>query len=131
MARRVQGLADDGSAGAGGALDDPTARNLLRLRQRQHPRHFNDTVAAHAAYLAANPNTVVIVEGHADERGSREYNLALGERRSLAVRKQLVLLGAPRPAESRPSATAKSARRSTAMTKVATRRTAALNWSTQ
>ena len=55
---------------------------------------FNDSVAAHAAYLAANPTTTVTVEGHGDERGSREYNLALGERRSLAVRKQLVLLGA-------------------------------------
>jgi peptidoglycan-associated lipoprotein len=55
---------------------------------------FNETVAAHAALLAANADISVTLEGHADERGSREYNIALGERRALAVRRQLVLLGA-------------------------------------
>lgn len=55
---------------------------------------FRSTIEAHAAYLAANPAVSINLEGHADERGSREYNLALGERRALAVRKQLVLLGA-------------------------------------
>jgi len=55
---------------------------------------FRTTIEAHAAYLAANPSVSISLEGHADERGSREYNLALGERRALAVRKQLVLLGA-------------------------------------
>ena len=39
----------------------------------------------HAAYLAQNPSARVVLEGHADERGTREYNMALGERRSLAV----------------------------------------------
>lgn len=93
-----QGLADEGAA-AGGALNDPNSPLAVRVIYFDYDSaniraDFNDTVAAHAAYLAANPNTVVTVEGHADERGSREYNLALGERRSLAVRKQLVLLGA-------------------------------------
>ncbi len=46
-----------------------------------------------ADHLRSNPNDVVVVEGHTDERGSREYNLALGERRSLAVRESLVGLG--------------------------------------
>ena len=55
---------------------------------------FRSTIEAHAAYLAANPSVSISLEGHADERGSREYNLALGEHRALAVRKQLVLLGA-------------------------------------
>ena len=55
---------------------------------------FRSTIEAHAAYLAANPSVAISLEGHADERGSREYNLALGEHRALAVRKQLVLLGA-------------------------------------
>ena len=55
---------------------------------------FNATLDAHAAYLAANADTSIRLEGHADEQGSREYNLALGERRAVAVRKQLVLLGA-------------------------------------
>lgn len=46
-----------------------------------------------AEHLRSNPRDVVVVEGHTDERGSREYNLALGERRSLAVRESLVGLG--------------------------------------
>jgi len=46
-----------------------------------------------AEVLRANPNLVVRIEGHADERGSTEYNLALGQRRADAVRDQLVALG--------------------------------------
>jgi peptidoglycan-associated lipoprotein len=50
-------------------------------------------VAAHAAYLAKNPGQKVRLEGHADERGSREYNIGLGERRGQAVRRALALQG--------------------------------------
>ncbi len=46
-----------------------------------------------ADYLRKGKGSGVIVEGHADERGSREYNLALGERRALAVRDYLIVLG--------------------------------------
>ena len=46
-----------------------------------------------ATYLLKGKGAGVIVEGHADERGSREYNLALGERRALAVRDYLISLG--------------------------------------
>lgn len=46
-----------------------------------------------ADHLRTNPGHVVVVEGHTDERGSREYNLALGERRALAVREALVGFG--------------------------------------
>lgn len=46
---------------------------------------FRPVVAAHAEFVAANASASVILEGHADERGSREYNLALGERRGNAV----------------------------------------------
>ncbi len=46
-----------------------------------------------AAYMRSNPGVGVIVEGHCDERGSREYNMALGERRALAVRAYLIGLG--------------------------------------
>jgi peptidoglycan-associated lipoprotein len=53
-----------------------------------------DIVAAHAKYLAANPGTRVRLEGHTDERGSREYNIGLGERRAQAVRRALLLQGA-------------------------------------
>jgi peptidoglycan-associated lipoprotein len=55
---------------------------------------YRGTVEAHAAFLAANPSMSVSLEGHADERGSREYNLALGERRAQSVKRQMVLLGA-------------------------------------
>jgi peptidoglycan-associated lipoprotein len=53
-----------------------------------------DVVAAHAKYLAANPATRVRLEGHTDERGSREYNIGLGERRAQSVRRALLLQGA-------------------------------------
>lgn len=50
-------------------------------------------VTAHAAFLAKNPTVKVRLEGHADERGSREYNIGLGERRGQAVRRALLLQG--------------------------------------
>ena len=48
-----------------------------------------------AAWLRANPNVRVSIEGHADERGTREYNQALGERRAQSARDYLVALGIP------------------------------------
>lgn len=51
-------------------------------------------VEAHAKYLTQNPNAKLMVQGNADDRGSREYNLALGQRRSAAVKKVLGLKGA-------------------------------------
>ena len=50
-------------------------------------------VEAHARFLKANPGRQIAVEGHTDERGGREYNLALGQKRSEAVRRALSLLG--------------------------------------
>jgi len=50
-------------------------------------------VGAHARYLAGAPTQKVRLEGHADERGSREYNIGLGERRAQAVRRALLLQG--------------------------------------
>ena len=55
---------------------------------------YRGVLDAHARYLADNPTVVVVVEGHADERGSREYNVGLGERRALAVRQFLLFQGA-------------------------------------
>jgi len=55
---------------------------------------FNSMLAAHGEYLAANAGAQVRLEGHADERGSREYNIGLGERRAQAVRRVLLLQGA-------------------------------------
>src|SRR3546814_16991436 len=51
------------------------------------------TVEALAAWLDTNPSVTLTIEGHADERGTREYNLALGDRRANAVRDYLVALG--------------------------------------
>jgi peptidoglycan-associated lipoprotein len=50
-------------------------------------------VAAVASYLKANPGKAVRVEGNCDERGTEEYNRALGERRALAVREELINMG--------------------------------------
>lgn len=53
------------------------------------------TLARQAQWLAKYPNYPVTVEGHADERGTREYNLALGQRRAVAVRDYLASKGVP------------------------------------
>ncbi|MGU9961766.1 MAG: peptidoglycan-associated lipoprotein Pal [Candidatus Puniceispirillales bacterium WSBS_2018_MAG_OTU23] len=50
-------------------------------------------LAAQAAFLSANPSVTITVEGHCDERGTREYNLALGDRRASAARDYLVAQG--------------------------------------
>jgi peptidoglycan-associated lipoprotein len=55
---------------------------------------YRPLVEAHAKYLVANPNAHVALQGNADERGSREYNLALGQRRAAAVKKVLNVYGA-------------------------------------
>lgn len=54
-----------------------------------------DTLRAHAQYLKNHPNAKVRLEGNTDERGTREYNMALGERRAQAVEKFLRLQGVP------------------------------------
>lgn len=51
-------------------------------------------VEAHARFLVSNPTMKMLLQGNADERGSREYNLALGQKRADAVKKSLTLLGA-------------------------------------
>jgi len=51
------------------------------------------TLNRQAAFLNVNPTLVIVVEGHADERGTREYNLALGDRRATAVRDYLLAKG--------------------------------------
>jgi peptidoglycan-associated lipoprotein len=55
---------------------------------------FNALLAAHGQNLARSQNVQLRLEGHADERGSREYNIGLGERRAQAVRRVLMLQGA-------------------------------------
>ena len=54
---------------------------------------FRPIIQAHAKYLASNPNARMLIQGNCDERGSREYNLALGQRRAEAVKKVMTVLG--------------------------------------
>ncbi|HRQ05481.1 MAG TPA: peptidoglycan-associated lipoprotein Pal [Nitrosomonas halophila] len=55
---------------------------------------YRDLVLAHAAYLRSNANAQVLLQGNTDDRGSREYNLALGQRRADSVRNIMLLAGA-------------------------------------
>ena len=55
---------------------------------------YKDLVAAHAKYLSAHRDFKVLIQGNTDERGSREYNLSLGQKRAEAVKRSLTLLGA-------------------------------------
>ena len=55
---------------------------------------YRALIESHARWLKANPQARLTIEGNADERGSREYNLALGQRRAESVTKMLVLMGA-------------------------------------
>lgn len=54
---------------------------------------YQKMLSAHASYLKSNPNQKIIIQGNTDDRGTAEYNLALGQRRSDAVRKSLNLMG--------------------------------------
>lgn len=56
---------------------------------------YRDVVALQAGFIKAHKNDIVTLKGNADERGSNEYNLALGDRRANTVRKNLELLGVP------------------------------------
>jgi peptidoglycan-associated lipoprotein len=55
---------------------------------------YRPTLEAHAQYLAKNQGKKMLIQGNADDRGSREYNIGLGQRRADAVKRTLVLMGA-------------------------------------
>jgi peptidoglycan-associated lipoprotein len=87
------------AAGAVAALKDPN--NILSRRsifydydQFDVKDEYRRMVEAHAKYLRENPSARMLIQGNTDERGSREYNVGLGQRRSDGVKKMLVLLGA-------------------------------------
>jgi len=90
----------DDPMGAGQALDDDyTAGELATViyfdfDSSEVRADFTDVVARHALILANDPAVRVRLEGHADERGSREYNIGLGERRAQSVRRMLMIQGA-------------------------------------
>ncbi|MBI2312345.1 MAG: peptidoglycan-associated lipoprotein Pal [Betaproteobacteria bacterium] len=56
-------------------------------------REYQPLVQAHSSYLAGHRQAKIAIQGNADERGSREYNLALGQKRAEAVKRAMVLLG--------------------------------------
>lgn len=92
--------ADDVSAtGLPRELTDPKSTLSKRsvyfdLDKYEVKDEYKDLVGAHAKFLTANRQFKVLVQGNTDERGSREYNLSLGQKRAEAVKKNLVLLGA-------------------------------------
>jgi peptidoglycan-associated lipoprotein len=95
----TSGVADAGAVVDDTATGGPTGE-LLSKRvvyfdfDRADIRGDSQAVVnAHAAYLAKNPSQKVRLEGHADDRGSREYNIGLGERRGQAVRRAMLLQG--------------------------------------
>ena len=80
-------------------LKDPS--NILSRRsifydldQYEVKTQFKDLVEAHARYLRDHPGAKMLIQGNTDERGSREYNVGLGQRRSDGVKRMLLLLGA-------------------------------------
>ena len=81
------------------ALKDPN--NILSKRSIYYDYdkfdvkdEYRPLVEAHAKYLRENPSAKMLIQGNTDERGGREYNVALGQRRSDGVKKMLMLLGA-------------------------------------
>ncbi|MGR3756517.1 MAG: peptidoglycan-associated lipoprotein Pal [Tranquillimonas sp.] len=70
-------------------------RVLFAVDQSTLTPQAQATLAAQAGWLRSNPSYTAIVEGHADEQGTREYNLALGERRANSARDYLVSQGVP------------------------------------
>ena len=90
--------AQEGAEWANGPLGDPASPLYEKVIYFDYDAstiraEYQDLVTAHGRYLAANPEVTVTLEGHCDERGSREYNIALGERRANSVRDLLVAQG--------------------------------------
>jgi peptidoglycan-associated lipoprotein len=98
------GFSSNNSNAGGGISVSPLEAERQRLMQQlvvyfdydaaEILPEFNALLQAHGQFLAQNPNTQLRLEGHADERGSREYNIGLGELRAQAVRRVLMLQGA-------------------------------------
>lgn len=90
---------DDGGLGAGESIPDDTMGEPANVIYFDFDKsdvraEFSDDISRHANRLANNSRMSIRLEGHADERGSREYNIGLGERRSQAVRRMLLIQGA-------------------------------------
>ena len=80
------------------SLNDPNSPLSQRvlyfdLDSSQIKDEDRDIITTHAEFLAAHSEITVVLEGHADERGSREYNIALGEKRAKVVKQLMTLQG--------------------------------------
>jgi peptidoglycan-associated lipoprotein len=84
-----------GANGMGANATGPLARKVIYFDfdKSEIKPEFADVIAAHARNLTSNPNLRMKLEGNTDERGTREYNIGLGERRAQAVRRALMLQG--------------------------------------
>jgi peptidoglycan-associated lipoprotein len=92
----------EGKAGAADPRKDPASPLSKRSIYFDYDSNvvkddYRPVIEAHAAYLLAHKDARVILQGNTDDRGSREYNLALGQRRAEAVRKSLSVLGVGEP----------------------------------
>ncbi len=89
---------DDDGMGGGEFFDDDEAAMTMIIYfdfdQSELRAEYADVLARHASGLSNSSRTSLRLEGHADERGSREYNIGLGERRSQSVRRMLLIQGA-------------------------------------
>jgi len=88
---------DDDGMGGGEFFDDDEAAMTMIIYfdfdQSELRPEYADVLARHASGLSNSRRTSIRLEGHADERGSREYNIGLGERRSQSVRRMLLIQG--------------------------------------
>jgi peptidoglycan-associated lipoprotein len=87
--RSSSSAAKQAAAGAPGKRAVYFDYDQVDIKPEYHP-----LIEAHARYLRENREARTLIQGHADERGSREYNVALGQQRAESVKKMLTLLGA-------------------------------------
>ena len=93
--RGLEGAAGADGSALGGAAAGALARTVIYFDfdKSEIKPEFADVVSAHARNLTSHPNLKLKLEGNTDERGTREYNIGLGERRAQAVRRALMLQG--------------------------------------
>jgi peptidoglycan-associated lipoprotein len=96
----TRGRGSVGTAGAQGQAQPPVGQSpdLKRSVYYEFDKYevkpeYRSLVESHARWLRANPGAKLVIEGNADEQGSREYNLALGQRRAESVTKMMMLMG--------------------------------------
>ncbi|MDO9104749.1 MAG: peptidoglycan-associated lipoprotein Pal [Methylovulum sp.] len=94
----MYGSGSGGASNLGPEFSDPSNPLSKRtvyfmLDSSQVQQDFVPVIAAHAQYLLANPSQHITLEGHGDERGSREYNIALGEQRAKSVANMMKIQG--------------------------------------